>query len=261
MVAVPHENASAADISAAIDTGQFYASTGVELEYDLVHDSSDQQDIVRVRSTEPVVWGVTGGIGSADPQAEPLRGFNVSLCFQNAASETVTNCETGGSVAPQPSRDLMLDLPRVAKRYANYSDSSGQQIFFVRVQAHVRSRYTIVDVDRASKHNWRLTVSPVPNASVERMRHELVEGANLRATGQSRRPIVVESAVVEQGNFPSIKFVSHFSDGDGDITPDLTSLHGLEVGKDQVVAERWAWMQPIFRKVALHSNGSIPVLT
>lgn len=61
--------------------------------------------------------------------------------------------------------------------------------------------------------------------------------------------------MIEEGSFPSIKLVSHFSDGDDDITPDLTSLKGLEVGLDQIVAGRWAWMQPVFRKGVRSSKG------
>lgn len=62
MVAVPSsvgKNPTAADISSAVDKGQFYASTGVELEYEL--DGSSAPDALRVSATEPVVWGVTGG--------------------------------------------------------------------------------------------------------------------------------------------------------------------------------------------------------
>jgi hypothetical protein len=260
MVAVARENASAADISAAIDKGRFYASTGVELEYDFspAGNASSDPDTLRVSATEPVVWGVTGGSGSADPEAAPLSGFNVSMCTMttggspdSGAVTGVSDCEEAGrSLAPQPSRHLVLDLKEVARRYAN-----GSELFFVRVQAHVRTRYTIVDIDHATKHNWKLTVSPAAaNASAEQMRKEFAEGANLRTTGQSRRPLLVESSSVvdhdQPGSslLPSIRLVSHFSDGDDDITPDLTSLKGLEVGKDQLIAERWAWLQPIFRR-------------
>jgi hypothetical protein len=45
-----------------------------------------------------------------------------------------------------------------------------------------------------------------------------------------------------------VHMVAHFSDGEGDITPDLTTLDGLAAGVDQLVAERWAWMQPVFRR-------------
>lgn len=44
-----------------------------------------------------------------------------------------------------------------------------------------------------------------------------------------------------------VELVRRFSKGGGDITPDLTTLDGLQPGVDQLVAERWAWVQPTFR--------------
>ncbi len=75
----------------------------------------------------------------------------------------------------------------------------------------------------------------------------------MHATGASRRPLMVQQAQPadpEGANSTAgvrLKLVSHFSDGDGDITPDLTTLHGIEPHVDQIVSERWAWIQPTFR--------------
>lgn len=53
-----------------------------------------------------------------------------------------------------------------------------------------------------------------------------------------------------------VRMVAHFGAADGDITPALTSLDGLEAGVDQLVAERWAWLQPVFRRVVNNSTAT-----
>ena len=143
-----------------------------------------------------------------------MAGFNVSFCVSLCVSLCGSghvgnsNCSARGSLAPLPST---IDLQEIARK-----DAKGSELFFVRVQvtmmhfilqlmgfmqndefhakivelqAHVRSRYpdnhiVIKTIDRASKHNWRLTVAPTANASIAQMTKELSEGANLRATEQ-----------------------------------------------------------------------------
>jgi hypothetical protein len=61
---------TAADISKAVDKGQFYASTGVELDYNV------SGDVMTVVAKEPVVFGATGGGG----EEEVLLLIHCTLC-------------------------------------------------------------------------------------------------------------------------------------------------------------------------------------
>ena len=208
------------------------------------YNTSDEHTLT-VQAREPVVFGATGGSGEAARSAPDLLPFNLTLCRSKNDSDTVTNvgCEDAQGVtrAPPAAPSLIIDLRAVAQGLAK-----DQDMFFVRVQAYVRTRFQVLAVD-ASAHNWHLTVAESAAA-------ELAEGTLVHATGASRRPLMVQEAQPaedpEGANSTAgarLKLVSHFSDGDGDITPDLTTLHGIEPHVDQVVSERWAWIQPTFR--------------
>jgi hypothetical protein len=183
-----------------VDAGNFYASSGIELEY----DSSDPY-LLLVNASEPVVFGATGGSGVEDRESGALAPFNLSLCAlanrgedgaSGAAATTVTTvtnagcAQHGGSVAPPPlATQLRLDLRGVG---------AGFPFFFVRVQAYRRARYPIQKVEQPSKHQWYVTVgrgvvhnSSVADAAVAR---DLAEGRLVHATGQSRRPLLVQQA-------------------------------------------------------------------
>ena len=208
------------------------------------YNTSDEHTLT-VQAREPVVFGATGGSGEAGRSTPDLRPFNLTLCHSKNDSDTVTNvgCADAQGVtrAPPAARSLIIDLRAVAQEQAK-----DQDMFFVRVQAYVRTRFQVLAVD-ASAHNWHLTVAEAAAA-------ELAEGTLVHATGASRRPLMVQEAQPaedpEGANSTAgarLKLVSHFSDGDGDITPDLTTLHGIEPHVDQIVSERWAWIQPTFR--------------
>jgi len=218
MVDVPSDF-SASDVSNSVDAGNFYASSGVELSYNI------SDTMIEVVATEPVVYGVAGGVGSA-AGSDPLAALNVTLCASASDPLVVTNvgCGSGQGVPPAAPR-LHLDLAQVSGSF-----------FYARVQALVRTRYPISAVP-SSKSKWEFTLANTPNPS------DVLEGRLLRATGDSRRPFLVQSAT---GN--TVRVVSSFSDGWGDITPDSTTVTGIVAGQDQLVAERWAWMQPVFRK-------------
>merc|ERR1712070_1209380 len=106
-----------------------------------------------------------------------------------------------------------------------------------RVQAIVRNRYPIIDAPQGSTKNWEFKLGATPNPA------DVLEGRLLRATGKSRRPLVVQRA-----SGSTVQVVSHFSTGYGEISPDQTDVNGIVAGTDQLVAERWAWMQPVFRQ-------------
>lgn len=219
MVDVPSDF-SASDVSHSVDTGNFYASSGVELSYNI---SDNMIDVV---ATEPVVYGVAGGVGSASG-SDPLAALNVTLCASGSDPLVVTNvgCSSGQGVPPAAPR-LHLDLTQVSGTF-----------FYTRVQALVRTRYPISAVPSSTNSKkWEFTLANTPNPA------DVLEGRLLRVTGDSRRPFLVQSAT---GN--TVQAVSSFSDGWGDITPDSTTVTGIVAGQDQLVAERWAWMQPVFR--------------
>ena len=207
------------------------------------YNTSDEHTLT-AQAREPVVFGATGGSGEAARSAPDLLPFNLTLCRSKNDSGTVPNvgCADAQGVtrAPPAARSLIIDLRAVAQQQAK-----NQDMFFVRVQAYVRTRFQVLSVD-ASAHNWHLTVAESAAA-------ELAEGTLVHATGASRRPLMVQEAQPadpEGANSTAgvrLKLVSHFSDGDGDITPDLTTLHGIEPHVDQIVSERWAWIQPTFR--------------
>ena len=91
-------NITARDVSAAIDAGQFYASTGLLLEL----DEPDENLTVVTTEGEAVLFAVVGGAGSDDAEAPLLRGFNVTLCMAAGENLTVTNVSTHVILATFP---------------------------------------------------------------------------------------------------------------------------------------------------------------
>lgn len=221
MVDVPSAAFSAADVSQAVDQGKFYASSGVDLNYDT------SGDVIVVSAGEPVIFGAVGGAGS-ETGSVPLAGFNLTLCKADGDDDVVTNIGCSGAVGMPPplATQLRVDLREI-----------GENFFYVRIQAHVRTRYPIASVPNGKK--WEFCLGTTPKDV------DFMEGRLVRATGKSRRPFVVQSFTGT-----TVQVVSHFSDGDGDITPDKTTLDGIVAGHDELVAERWAWMQPIFRRTS-----------
>lgn len=222
MADVPSSKFDASDVSHAVDQGQFYASTGVGLSYDT------SGDVIAVTASEPVIFAATGG-GGSETDSSPLVGFNVTLCA--GENGVVTNVGCGSSSGPPPpSAELRVDLREFTSPF-----------FYVRIQAHVRTRYPIVSVSSGShkhpKWNFELGKQPAPA--------DFSEGRLVRSTGTSRRPFLVQSVTDS-----TVQVVSEFHAGYGDITPDSTTLDGIVGGQDELVAERWAWMQPIFRKTS-----------
>lgn len=217
MVDVP-AGFTGADVSKAVDEGKFYASTGIELAFNV------SSDVVSVMAPEPVVFGVAGGIGNGN-DSSPLGILNMTLCADSHGVITNVGC----SVAPRslpPASTLRLDLREISGSF-----------FYIRVQAMIRTRYPIVTAPGKKANKWEFQLGATPNPA------DVMEGRLLRATGKSRRPLVVEAVSGDK-----VQVVKHFSDGYGEITPDQTTVDGIDPGTDQLVAERWAWMQPIFRK-------------
>lgn len=208
---------TASDVSEAVDKGQFYASSGVELKY------STTGDIITVTAAEPVVFAVLGGTGDSS-DSTPLAPLILGLCA--SSDGTITNVGCTSATVPPAATELRVDLSTISASF-----------FYVRVQAMVRTRYPITTAPTTSDKHWYFTVATTPNPA------DVTEGRLLRATGASRRPFLIHSV---SGN--TIKMVKHFSWGWGDITPDSTTVKSLVSGTDELVAERWAWMQPIFRK-------------
>jgi len=218
MVDVPSSSFDASDVSNAVDQGQFYASSGVELSY------NTSGDVIYVTATEPVIFGAVGGAGN-QTDSSPLVGFNVTLCAGENGVLTNVGCGSSSSRTP-PSAELRLDLREITSPF-----------FYVRIQAYVRTRYPIVSV--SSKNTWEFKLGKQPQQK------DFSEGRLVRATGTSRRPFLVQSVTDS-----TVTVVSKFHAGYGDITPDSTKLKGIEGGQDELVAERWAWMQPIFRSTS-----------
>jgi len=218
MVDVPSSSFDASDVSKAVDQGQFYASSGVQLSY------NTSGDVISVTAGEPVIFGATGGAGS-ETDSFPLVGFNVTLCAGEGGVVTNIGCSSSSS-PPPAATELQVDLREISSPF-----------FYVRIQAHVRTRYPIVSVSDGKKWEFELGSSP--------QQKDFVEGRMLHATGESRRPFLVQSVTNT-----TVRVVSHFSHGYGDITPDSTTLKGIVAGTDQLVAERWAWMQPVFRRTS-----------
>eukprot|EP01052_Picozoa_sp_SAG31_P011724 SAG31_NODE_670_length_12943_cov_18.029508_8_plen_383_part_00 len=303
-------SANRSEIATAIDRGQFYATTGIDLIGPLpdsvdssgstkqrgnatarasmtsMQRESDLYTVV-VEATEAVVFGVTGGSGTAayktrggTPEEPPLTAFNLSLCRASENVSIVTNvgCAAEGhigrrSLPPPHARTLRLDLRQLAIERGFVAPSPldmVQQVLFVRIQCFVRTRYPILAVEQTSAHDWHVIVGPpltndgrsdppirVENhkCSPECLARNFQPGKLLHATGGSRRPLMVQSAEpIHGGNATRVKLVAHFSEGDGDITPDLTTLEGITPNVDQLVSERWAWLQPLFRTPALHER-------
>jgi len=220
MVDVPSDFA-AVDIVKAVDAGNFYGSTGIELTYDIAADS------VSVVALEPVTFGVAGGVGD-ESSASPLSPLNVTLCLNSKGVLTNVACPAGSPNPPPRASELHLDLGSIV----------GGSLFYVRVQALVRTRYPIVTAPTEKAKKWEFELSEAPNPA------DFQEGRLIRATGgKSRRPLVVEAVSGKK-----VQMVKKFSVGYGEITPDQTTVTGIKAGTDQLVAERWAWMQPIFRK-------------
>jgi hypothetical protein len=261
MVDVPDAKSfTAADIAKAVDKGSFYASTGLELEYNTTGD------VISVLATEPVVFGVTGG-GGEENGTNPLAAFNLTLCADPKAPGITTNvgCTktyTASLQAPPPppaAQRLVLDLTALPATAGSF--------FFVRVQAHVRRRYPIVSAPkkkaeqgrevgvRVGEKAWEFVVKPPAGAITDKQLRDdplagIVEGTLVRvAGGEARRPFLVHSV-----KNMTISCISHFSDDDdGEITPESgvqgsTTIDNIVPGQNQIVAERWAWMQPIFRR-------------
>ena len=184
----------AQQISTAVDRGDFYASSGIALKtVPLRLAPGDEPDIIVVEATEPVTWGVTGGAGSEHAADGPLRAFNLTLCVLPNDTKTAGNvgCAPGTrSRAPPRAQRLQLDLRAVS---GSAGEGGGAPFFFVRVQALVRTRYPITKVE-TSKHDWHVTVGRPDGgapSSVPGEVTDLMEGRLLRATGASRRPLLV----------------------------------------------------------------------
>jgi len=230
MVDVPSKDFNAADVSNSVDKGHFYGSTGVTLEYNI------SGDILIVSANEPVVFGVTGGAGERN-SSTPLVAFNLTLCEQG---KTVTNVGCPSSTKPPPlSRHLQIDLHKLP---------ISAPFFFVRIQAFVRTRYPITKVPSSKKHSkWTFEVGKDVHTG------DFLEGRLARvAGGIGRRPFLVESS---KGR--SVTMVNYFSEGYGDITPDQTNVTGIVAGRDELIVERWAWMQPVFRSVVSGSKSLV----
>lgn len=220
MVDVPSDF-TAADIVKAVDGGKFYGSTGIDLTYDIA------ADVVSVTASEPVTFGVAGGVGD-ESSAAPLDALNVTLCLNSEGVLTNVGCPASSPNPPPRASKLHLDLGSIV----------GGSLFYVRIQAMVRTRYPIVTAPTEKANKWEFELSETPNPA------DVKEGRLIRATGgKSRRPLVVEAVSGKK-----VQVVNKFSHGYGEITPDQTTVTGITAGTDQLVAERWAWMQPIFRK-------------
>lgn len=217
MVDVPSSSFTGQDVANAVDQGKFYASTGVDLTYDT------SGDVITVNAAEPVIFGAVGGIGS-ESDSNPLSAFNLTLCMAAGEADVVTNIGCGAAATPPMASQLRIDMTAIEGSF-----------FFVRIQAYVRSRYSITSVPNGKK--WEFGLDGTLNDA------DFLEGRLLRATGKSRRPFVVQSM---SGN--TVQVVNQFSDGYGDITPDSTTVTDIVAGRDQMVAERWAWMQPVWRR-------------
>ena len=260
MVDVPDPaNITAADVSAAVDRGKFYASTGLAVQVEQVERSAvDGLTVVRTETGEPVAFGVVGGAGSRDPTAPALRAFNVTLCLAKGENLTVTNLgckpatlDGAAYVAPPLAHTLRLDLSALPL-------AATETFFFTRVQAVARSRYSLRSVDKSNKTVWQFELGEdvVPA--------DVVEGRLVRLTGRNNRPFVVAPSLAaaarqhpqEDASRPDdgssrlkrlVRVVRHFSHSDDEISPGGISLDGVEPGKDFLVSERWAWLQPVFR--------------
>jgi len=240
MVDVPDVKFTAADITHSVDQGRFYGSTGIYLEYDI------SGDILLINASESVIFGATGGAGDRN-STEPLQGFNLTLCSvargpgfgSNTPVEVVTNIGCPATTAPPPpSRELHIDLRKLPV---------SAPFFFVRVQAFVRTRYPIVTTPPSHlkpSDPWKFEIGVEPRPG------DFAEGRLVRiAGGEARRPFVVQSLKNK-----TVRFVRYFSDGDGDITPDKTNVTGIVAGRDELVVERWAWLQPVFRTLIPESG-------
>ena len=244
---------TAADVSRAIDAGAFYASSGLELDS---YNVSDPYTLV-FRAAEPCVFGATGGSG-ADVDGEPREGsappldpFNLTLC---AAAGGGGGHESGGGVAvvtnlgcvrgrgaPPAARTLVLDLRALP-------EAAAADLLFVRVQASVRARYRIAADGAPSGASpdggWAFGLEARPRAE------DVAEGRLVYVAGASaRRPFVVASSAGRV-----VRCVSHFGDDEsGEVTPNngyqgTTSIDGIVGGVHELVAERWMWAQPVFRR-------------
>lgn len=232
MVDVPTSKFTAADISHSIDKGHFYGSTGVSLEYNI------SGDVLVINANEPVIFGATGGAGVRN-SSDPLQAFNLTLCAasSDASVATITNVGCSATTTPPPpSRKLLIDLRKLPV---------SAPFFFVRVQAFVRTRYPIVKTPKEGRNKpWDFGIGVQPGSN------DFAEGRLVRiAGGIARRPFVVESY-----NNKVVRMVNYFSEGYGDITPDKTNVTGIVAGRDELVVERWAWMQPVFRSVTAGSG-------
>lgn len=229
MVDVPSAKFDAADVVHSVDQGRFYASTGVDLQYNV------SGDILMVHASEPVIFGATGGGGNRN-SSEPLRAFNLTLCAattSNSPVETVTNIACPATTSPPPPcSNLRIDLSALPVSIP---------FFFVRIQAFVRTRYPIVTSPSDKPQSpwvFEIGVDPQPL--------DFAEGRLVRiAGGVARRPFVVEKLQNRK-----VTMVNYFSEGYGQITPDNTTVKGIIAGQNELVVERWAWMQPVFREVS-----------
>ena len=262
MAQVPDARAfTAADVAAAVDEGRFYASTGLELAYD-----TSAPHLLLVNATEPVVFGATGGGApqQGGPHTAPMAPFNLTLCADAADPGVVTNvgCAPPRAAAaaaaaavvyapPPAARTLRVDLTALPPAMARQA-----AFFFVRVQATVRRRYPIARAPTAPAKGskgapWTFGLAAGAAAAAAAHPEDFEEGRLVRvAGGGARRPFLVLG--LRSGG--EVDCVSKFTDDDtGDITPEsgvqgTTTIEGITAGRDELVAERWAWLQPVFRQ-------------
>jgi hypothetical protein len=246
---------TAADVSSAVGGGRFYASTGVSFEqYDLTGP------VLFARATEPVTFGATGGGGLPGAGTAPLAAFNVTLCADPAhpgvgvtnvgcAAAAAAAADAAAPAAPPAAREIRLDLRALP------ASATAGGLVFARVQANVRRRYPIAAAPvpvrvRGSHLSLRKGGGWVFELGTDAAAADVREGSLLRlAGGGMRRPFLVAKVAADRR---AVTIVSHFTDDDtGDMTPGTgpqgtTTIGGIVAGTNELVAERWGWLQPAF---------------
>ena len=160
-------------------------------------------------ASEPVTFGVAGGVGD-DSGTSPLNALNITLCLSGDKVITNVGCPAGSPNPPPRASELHLELGSIV----------GGSLFYVRIQALVRTRYPIATAPAEKANKWEFELSEAPNPL------DFQEGRLIRATGgKSRRPLIVEAV---SGN--KVQMVKKFSHGYGEITPDQTAVTGIVAG-------------------------------
>ena len=77
-----------------------------------------------------------------------------------ASNDCPGAAQASRSVAPPPATQLRVDMRNAAPGV------DGAPFFFVRVQAHVRARYPILEVESTTR-DWHITIGRPLNASAE----------------------------------------------------------------------------------------------